>query len=972
MVHNVRRYVWVGAAAGALWMLSRLWLAVLPDVWWFRSVGAASGSEYVDVYATILWTKIIAAVVVAALIFGVGFLNVWLAHRLAPNRIHRAAQGAMPWGGDAGELRTFVRRVLYGAVAAFGLALGYSAAAQWEVIQRWMNASGIAFQTSAGGAAVDPFYGRNVAYYLLSLPFEQFLNGWVIAVIVPTTLAMTAVYFLYGGILDDQNRVNVSKGVGAHLGLLAGLSFAALGWRHWLSRFELLYADNARFFGPGYVEEYARLPVLWILIVLCAAGAAAWFLGILLGRLKPAAYVTGLYLAALVLGGSVYPGLVERFKVEPNRLVLQREYIRNNIEMTRQAFGLDRIEAQELQDGSEGESLQLSDVTRPSIEKNIRLWDPRPLKNVYIQKQELRPQYYFENVDIDRYEMGDIVRQVSISPREVDVAQLTYEANDWINRTFIFTHGYGFVAGPVNETREGEPIYYARDIPVQYDGAWTHRLDPEPGPRVYYGERTNHPVIVNLEDTEPVEFDFPLQGEGFAKYTYTGKGGVPIDSLLRRATYAAALGNYNYLLNSDIKSGSRLMYRRNVLERVTRIAPFLKFDKDPYLVAADGRLRWMVDAYMTASNYPYSQPLEDAYRSAVRESRGRGTAARTLPRGVPWGNYIRNSVKAVVDVYDGSVHFYRLDTEESLGVDDPLLECYSRMFPGLFRPFAEMSDELKKHIRYPLTMLWLQARQLRAYNMTDPDEFFSQENLWDLSEETYRDEGSILVEPYYVTMGLPGETDPEFLLIYPFTPRDKVVMSAWMAARCDYRFGEGDGRQYGQIYIYRFPEGQQMPGTEQWESQFGVDPEYSSWRKIQQAEVLRGNLLLFPLSQGVLAIEPLYLESANTPIPLVRKVMAGYVSHKEGTDQMRTAMGDSLKDALSRLFGGAPTSDAGDALASSDISSAEAGGLLEEALRALRQYEAGESALQDGDWGVFGERYEELGRILKRFEELGR
>ncbi len=974
MTQRVRKMAIVGIVAGALWVLIRIWLAVLPDVWWFRSVGSASGAEYVDVFTTILWTKVVVAVLIGLLIFAVGFVNVWLLHRLAPESMHPAAQNAMPWQASPAEMRQYLRRILYGATVAFAVALGYSAAAQWEVIQRWFNADGIQFTDAAGQPILDPIFQKNVAYYMLTLPFEQFLNGWLIAVSIPVTLVMAAAYYFYGALLDDQNRLNISKSVGIHLGTLAGVSFAALGWRHWLSRYELLYVDNPLFFGAGYVEHNARLPVLYILIAICALAAAAWFLSVSVNKIKWGVYMTGLYLLAFVLGGTVYPTLVNNFKVVPNKQELQRKYIRNNIVMTRHAFGLSGIKMQELQESSDGEPLRLSDVTRPSIEKNIRLWDPRPLKKVYIQKQELRPQYNFENVDIDRYEMGDIVRQVSISPREVDVNQLTSAGNNWINRTFNFTHGYGFVAGPVNETREGEPIYYVRDIPHQYDPEWKHRMAEAPGPRIYYGERTNHSVIVNPENKNPVEFDYPLQGDLFAAYTYTGRGGVPIDSVLRRATYAAAFGDYNYILNTDIKSGSRLMYRRNILERVIRIAPFLKYDKDPYLVVADGRLHWIIDAYMTASNYPYSQPLLDAYTGLVRDARGRSASMRVLPRGVPWGNYIRNSVKAVVDVYDGSVQFYRLDTEPTLNVDDPVLECYSRIFPNLFRPFSEMSDELKKHIRYPLTMFWLQARQLRAYHMTDPDTFFLQEDLWDLSEENYRDEkDTIPVEPYYVTMELPDGSDPEFLLIYPYTPRDKEVMSAWMAARCDYRSDPQGGPQYGQIYIYTFPKGQQMTGTEQWESHFSGHNDYSFWRKTQQANVLRGNLLLFPLSQGVLAIEPLYLEAANMPIPLLRKVLAGYVSYTEGTDQPRISMGDSLMDALSRLFG-----DQSRAVAAADGEESmqnvpleeDAQALIQEALSALEAYEAGEAAQKQGNWGEFGVNYDRLGRILKRFEEL--
>jgi hypothetical protein len=606
-------------------------------------------------------------------------------------------------------------------------------------------------------------------------------------------------------------------------------------------------------------------------------------------------------------------------------------------------------------------------IMSPEMLNNVRLWDPRPLSEVYQQTQELRPQYDFEDVDIYSYPLDGLTRQVTVSARELDTRQLSQGAQTWVNRTFNFTHGYGLVIGPVNEVREGKPHYYVRDIPLNYSAPWTELVADDPGPRIYYGERTSNYVIVNPNSTSPVEFDYPIAGEQFQKYTYTGRGGVLIDSWLRRLVYAAKFTEYNLLLSDDIRDGSRVMYIRTVLDRVTKVAPFLKLDADPYLVVADGRMKWIVDAYMTTGRYPYSRPLEDVTRTFVRQEMGRRQANRVLPRGVPWGNYIRNSVKAVVDVYDGSVTLYRLDRDPALGMEDPLLECYGRIFPSIFRPFSEMPEMLRQHIRYPRTLFWLQANRLCAYHMTDPDTFYLDEDLWELTSEIYEEELQP-VEPYYVTMSLPGdEGRPEFLLIYPFAPRGKRVMSAWMAARCDYR-PDGSGPQYGQITIYRFPKGSQMFGPEQWESEFLANEEFSNWKKVQSADVRRGNLLLFPLRGGVLGVEPIYLRAQAAPIPMVRQVMAGFVAYSDGTGQIRSAMGATLDDALAKLFGERPAraSVLSESYRIAPTTSPDGSPSIG---RAHTLYLDAREALRNEDWEEYGRSLEELGMVLEALEQ---
>lgn len=939
----------------AAWMLLRLWAWLMPEWWWFTSVSIASGSDYSRVFWTILSTKVLIGMVVGGVLWGASWLNIWLCHRFAPHSFHRVFVNASPTDFHEIDFRGFLRRILYALSAVFSVLLGYSATPQWEVVQRFLHSQGIAFYDAAGAPLTDPLFHRNVAYYMVHLPFLQFVNGWLLGLAVPSALGMTLLYFFYGGILDAHDRVNIRRSVGVHLGILYAFLFGMLAWRHRLSMNDLLFAHHERFTGAGYVEVHARLPVLRILTVLAALIAIAFLVGALVGRLRYGVYGIGIYLLAFVVGGVIYAPLIAQFKVRPNEQALQREYIGHHIRMTRAAFSLDRI--REFSYDGQGE-LTLEDVSSPSIQHNVRLWDPRPLLEVYQQIQELRPQYDFADVDIDRYRVGETIRQVHIAAREIEARQLDPGAQNWLNRTFNYTHGYGVVVSPVNEVDEGKPTFYVKNIPLDYSPEWSARLADEPGPRVYFGEKTDHYVIVNPEG-EKREFDFPIEGTEYARYTYQGKGGVPIDSFFRKTAFSLRFSEFNILLSDEIRKGSRILYYRNIVERVQRIAPFLRYDPDPYLVIADGRLVWILDGYMTTYRFPYSRLLEDSYRQFVRETRGEAMSVRVLPRGVPWGNYIRNSVKIVVDAYDGTVRFYHLNGS-GFGADDPLLECYARIFPTLFRPFSEMPETLKEHLRYPRTLFWLQAVQLQAYHMTDPDTFYLKEDLWDLTYEIYEEEPHP-VEPYYVTMSLPGENREEFLLIYPFSPSRKLVMSAWIAARCDYNPGEG--LQYGEIMLYRFPKGTQMFGPEQWESEFAANAEFSNWKKVQSADVRRGNLLIFPLPKGVLAVEPIYLRSQAAPIPMLRQVMVGYVTYAEETGRIRSVMGENLDIALRRLL---ERKEAPLPLVAATPPNEGSWTPIEEA---YATYERARNALRTEKWEEYGREMENLGRLLKRLRE---
>ncbi|TKJ30929.1 MAG: hypothetical protein CEE40_03565 [Chloroflexi bacterium B3_Chlor] len=873
-----------------LFVLFMLLSGFYTDLLWFQSLGLSS----------VFWTAIKAKVGVFF-----AFSLIFLAFFTANLFIARRLSG---WGGFfLPEQRYYVTSrtlnlVLVVAALVLSVLNGLGAIGQWDTMLRYLN------QRSFG--VLDPIFSQDVAFYVFTLPVYRFLRGWLTEVLLFTLIATAAVYLVVQLATWRQFKLWLTGRAAFHLAALGALFLLVLAWGYKLSAFELLYSQEGLTFGASYTDVHARLLAynlsFWtvILCVLLLLGGVAakrpWILAI----------GGGLWLVVAVGLGGVYPVLMQQFDVQPNELIKERPYIEYNIDLTRRAYGLDKI--QELDFGSVADlTAEALAEAEPTI-RNIRLWDYRPLRDTYAQIQEIRLYYEFVDVDVDRYYLDGTYRQVTLSAREMATDQLL--SRTWVNEHLQFTHGYGLAMSPVNEvTPEGLPELLVRDLPPS----------TAPGleitrPELYYGEKTDGYVFVN---STIEEFDYP-SGDQNITTTYQGTGGVLLDSPLKRAAFAYRFGDVSVVLSEYLTPESRVMLYRNIHQRVRQVAPFLLFDADPYLVIVDGRLIWLQDAYTATHTYPYSQPYQDRF------------------------NYIRNSVKVAIDAHNGDMIFYVVDDE------DPLIQTYAAIFPDLFTPWEEMPDGLRAHVRYPEGLFIIQAQMNNTYHMQDPTVFYNKEDQWAVAHEMYAGSDQML-EPYYVTMKLPGEEEEEFILIQPFTPTNKQNMVGWMAAR-------SDGQHYGKLLLYKFPKQELIYGPLQIEARIDQEPtisgQLSLWHQ-RGSQVIRGNLLVIPIGNSLLYVEPLYLQAETGRMPELKRVI---VASGE-----RVLMADTLEEALAGI-GGAPVVTVEEPVGEA------AAGVHELALSALEHYGRAQEYLQDGDWAGYGAELEAIRRDLENLIEASR
>jgi len=661
--------------------------------------------------------------------------------------------------------------------------------------------------------------------------------------------------------------------------------------------------------GASYTDIHVELPVLWMLIGLSIVAAfTAW------ANVRTRTYRLPAAAAVLVFGGSLVlsslvPALFQRVFVKPNELQLEKPYIEQNIALTQQAYNLRQITAKPFP-AEQDLTFQTLEANKASID-NIRLWDWQPLMDAYVQLQEIRTYYKFHDVDVDRYWLNSAYQSVMLSARELNSSLLPPNAQTWVNRHVLFTHGNGVVMSPVTrKNAEGLPLFYLHDIPpVATGGPEIHE------PRIYYGEETDTYVIV--KGSTP-EFDYP-KGKDNAYGPYNGTGGVPVGGIGRRILFAWHFNDVNLLLSSYITGNSRIMIRRNIQERVSTIAPFLRLDHDPYLVISEGRLFWMQDAYTTSGYFPYAQPV----------------------RGFDL-NYIRNSVKVVVDAYNGTVEFYLMDSL------DPIAATYQRIFPKLFKPFAAMPADLQKHIRYPEDLFLIQAQLYQAYHMEAADVFYNREDLWQFPRQPGGG-GTARMVPYYIIMRLPGETQAEFFLMLPMVPSGRDNMIAWLAARCD-------PPGYGKLIVYEFPKEKLVYGPFQIEALINqttyISQQLSLWNQMG-SRVIRGNLLVIPIENSILYVSPLYLRAEQGQLPELKRVIAAYGDH--------VVMEETLTEALSALFahGTVPASP------SVATEAQLAGPMVDRARQALDHYNRAIDRLKSGDWAGFGAELDAMGGLLE-------
>jgi hypothetical protein len=707
----------------------------------------------------------------------------------------------------------------------------------------------------------------------------------------------------------------------AHLLTLGALILLVKAGGYYLDTYDLLFSPRGIIFGAGYSDINAQLPALRVLTILSLVCAAICIWQIGRRGIRPVFIALAVLLVGNIIGLGIYPTLLQRFRVVPNEVVAERPYIEQNIKFTRMAYGLDRIQEEEFpaEETLTAEDLRKNDATI----KNIRLWDHRPLLVTYAQLQEIRTYYRFVDVDNDRYMVDGQLRQVMLSARELSYRNLP--SRIWINEHLTYTHGFGVVMGPVNRiTPEGLPDFWIKDIPPASTGPIKVAR-----PEVYYGEIGNEYVFVK---TRAQELDYPA-GDKNVYSNYAGEGGVPIQSFLRKILFALRFGDVKIVLSNDIIGESRVMYYREIGERVKKAAPFLQFERDPYLVIGqDGRLFWIIDAYTTSNQFPYSEPV----------------------RGM--GNYIRNSVKAVVDAYNGSLAFYLSEP------DDPVVKAYAQAFPGLFQPLSAMRADLRPHIRYPQEFFAVQARMFATYHMRDPQVFYNKEDLWNIPRKTIEGQEREM-ESYYTIMRLPGEKIEEFILLTPFNPSKKDNMIAWMAAR-------SDGPHYGKLIAYIFPKQKLIYGPRQIEARIDQDAfisqQLSLWSQ-RGSQVIRGSLLAIPIERSLLYVEPLYLAAEKGSLPELKRVIVAFGN--------QIAMEENLEASLAQIFGG-PGKQRVVARAEAPQAPGPAPG-GPESIRGLvdqawQQYARAQEFLRQGNFAGYGDEVKRLEGTLKALRERAR
>lgn len=888
---------------------------------WFKEVA------FVLVFWKEIETKWALGAVFGAIFFALLYSNIWLARRFAP--MYPPLQILEHGPGTAGptpfrpgqpvSLEEFVQRVrnvidpyvkwlLVGGAALLAIGQATAAGAEWLTYLRFVH------QVPFG--KLDPLFNRDIAFYFFSLPAYRWVYEWLMSALV-LTLIITALVHIYDGAIRFAPGVErLAPHVKGHLSVLVGLIALVKAWGYNLDMYDLLYSTRGVVVGASYTDVNAQLPALKLLVVISVFTAALLIINIQFKGFRLPIAAIALWIGASIIIGDVYPAIVEQYRVGPNQLQAEKPYIKLNIAGTLDGYNLPRVKSRFFPAAT---NLSAGDLAEDSQTiNNIRLWDPATLKTTYSQLQEIRLYYTFTDVDVDRYKINGQLRQVMISPRELDITKLPSTAQTWVNQHVIYTHGFGAVVSPVNRvTPDGLPAFVIQNIPP----ASTTDLKITQ-PRIYYGEQADNYVIVGGGKNE---FDFP-KGNTNQYNQYAGAGGIEISNVWRKLAFAIRFSSVDLFLSPYTSLDSKVLFRRNIRERIEEVAPFLSYDRDPYAAIVGGRIVFIQDAYTTSSQYPYSQVLE-------------GTSL----------NYIRNSVKVVVDAYNGTVRFYMVDPS------DPIVQTYAKIFPGLFLPNDAVPAALRAHFRYPEELFLAQADIYRAYHMTNPEVFYNKEDLWAIP--TLGSSGaSTPMQPYYVLMRLPGTGREEFILFVPFTPSTKNNMISWLAAA-------SDPADYGQLLAFDFPKQKLTFGPAQIDARINQDPDISRqitlWDQAG-SRVIRGNLLVIPIKDALLYVQPLYLQAQQSALPQLERVIVAFGD--------KVSMEPTFADALLRIFGEAapvakptPSGKPGKAPPPAAVES------IKNLVNAANQhFAAAQDAAKRGDWATYGRELKALQETLAK------
>jgi uncharacterized membrane protein (UPF0182 family) len=862
---------------------------LLIDGWWYQDIG---NFPY---FVFSLELQIFMFGFVFALMALPSFLSIYLSRRLAPMRIRVLSGNILEFPEHL--IRPYLFPLLYiaGSVVAFLAAL--QGASNWSILLPL-------FSHPTFGIS-DPIFKHDLRFYLFFLPLlEFFYQIGITSLIMATALAFVS--YSIQKVLIFQDGVQMAPVATIHLSILLGLLALVKGFGYTIGLWDLLLNSDGVVFGVGYADQHAVIPILEIGIAVALGVALLLFANIFLKNWKPI-LAGGAIWAVVSLFLLVYPKIVQQFQVIPSELDKERPYLANMISFTRKAYDLENIQTQEIHPAA---TLSPSDLkAHQATLENIRLWDSAPLLQSLAQLQEIRPYYKFVSADVDRYTINGRLQEVMISARELDYGHL--QNPTWTNDHLIFTHGYGFVCTPVNRvTPEGLPDFFIQNIPP----TGLPELEVS-NPKIYYGEVSNNYCLVN---TKQEEFDYPSGSEN--RYThYAGTGGVLLNSFWKRLIFGYGF-SYQIFFSSDITPSSKILYYRSIRERLKKAFPLLIYDSDPYLVVANGKLYWICDAYTTNDHFPYAQPVE-FHGDFV--------------------NYIRNSVKVVIDAYNGTLTYYVVDTS------DPMIQMYEKIFPKWFHAFSEMPSALKSHIRVPEDYFIAQANVYASYHMTNPDVFYNQEDLWEFPRSGEEQK----IEPYYVIMQLPGEKKPEFLLMLPFTPNKKDNLAAWFAARCD-------PPNYGKRLVYEFSKERLVFGPSQIQARINQDPRFSQLRTLwgqQGSQINVGHLQVIPVGNAMLYVEPLYLQSERRALPELKLVLLAFGN--------KIVMEENLEKAFASLWGTAPkTKKALPLLSSKPI-------LQITIQEALLHYKKAMEDERNGDWAGYGREIQKVGKILERLSQ---
>jgi len=797
-------------------------------------------------YSTIFWTLVFVRAGLSFLTFALAFLFMWLnARQISRNNFGRAAPGAGAKSTRAALVGQIVGRSSLLMMAGIAVLFAAGMYTQWDTFLR--------FRYGGSFSLADPVFGLDLGFYLFRLPWYELLQQNLVFLTLVTIVLVGALY-AGSGLLPSMGKPPAVAGTRAakHASLLAFVLMAAIGWGYYLDRFDLLYSTRGVVYGAGYTADHVMLPALWAMLFVSALACLLLAYNFYKPSWRVLAAGSVSYAAFYVIALMAVPALFQKFLVQPNELKLETPYLKNYIAFTRKAYGLDAIQ--------ETAYPAMADLTPEVLARNsetiqnIRLWDKRPLLQTYQQTQAIRLYYKFDTVDVDRYHLADGYHQVMLSTREIS-PELPAGAQTWVNENLQFTHGYGLVMNFVSKSVGGGfPEYLIQNVPPQSSFGLNVTQ-----PAIYYGEGMPGSRIVA---TGVKEFDYP-QGNQNVYNSYQGKGGIPIDSLPKRLLFAWTQADINILLTGYLKPESRIQIWRNVQERVSQVAPFLQLDADPYAVLSEGKLYWIQDAYATSNRFPYSNPRASDFRGGL--------------------NYIRNSVKAVVDMYDGTVSLYIMDPQ------DPVLSVYRHAFPGAFKKLNELSADLKLHLRYPQDLFAIQATQYQTFHMTDPQVFYNREDQWVPPQEKYDGKMSPM-EPYYILMKLPGSDQLEYMLMSPFTPQNRDNMISWLAARSDFP-------GYGTMLFYQLPKDKLTYGPNQVgamiDQSTAISEQLTLWDQ-KGSGVIRGKLVVIPIENSFLYVVPLYLRAEGANFPQLKRVIVATGD--------KVVMRGTLDEALAALF----------------------------------------------------------------------